>query len=121
MSVMPRDHWHIEVEGDRLTLARNARARFDVAVGVVLPMAGRRFVAQQVRQDIWRALQNLRGFSPVVEVLRLDDRLVVKAGGQVDGRNFPKTWAEGVLSTVLENAANQARWVRNSSSQRLAA
>ena len=121
MSVMPRDHWHIEVDGDRLTLSRNAQARFDVAVDVELPLAGRRFVAQQVRQDIWRALQNLRGFSPVVEVLRLDDRLVVKAGGQVDGGNFPKAWAEGVLSTVLDNADNQARWVRNSSSQRLAA
>ena len=113
--------WHIEREDDRLTLARRLPARFDFAVERRFPLVARGRLAHQIRQDMWRALQSLRGFSPVVEVARSGDGLQVKAGGQVDGGNFPKAWAEGVLSTVLENAANQARWVRNSSSQRLAA
>lgn len=108
---MTRNQWHIEREGDVLTLARRLPARFDLSVSTRLPQGSRLRVARQVRQDVWRALQNLRGFAPVVRVERCEGGLEVTAGGQVDGP-FSKAHAEAKIADVLENPANRARWVR---------
>lgn len=108
---MSHPRWHIIRDGDVLTLARRLPARFDLNVTTTLPQGSRLRVAQQVRQDVWRALQNLRGFAPVVRVERREGGLEVTAGGQVDGP-FPKTHAEAKIADILENPANRARWVR---------
>lgn len=108
---MNRSRWHILREGDVLTLARRLPVRFDVSASTRLPMGSRRKVAQQVRQDVWRALQNLRGFAPVVQVTRTDGGLDVTAGGQVAGR-FLRAHAEAQIAAVLQDPENRARWMR---------
>jgi hypothetical protein len=65
--------------------------------------------AQQVRQDMWRALQDLRGFAPIVEVRREAGRLHVKAGGAVDGA-VAKTHAQVIIAEILDCPERRARW-----------
>lgn len=109
---MSRVRWHIVTEGDTLTLSRRLPARFDVAAQTRLPDAGRAKVAQQVRQDMWRALQDLRGFAPVVQVRREGNELVVVAGGEVAGV-VARAHLEGLIQEVLDAPAKRARWVRH--------
>lgn len=116
---MTRNSWHIEQDEDRLTLARRLPARFDFAVEARFPLVGRQSLAQQIRQDLWRALQNMRGFSPVIEILRDGAGLLVRAGGQVDAK-FSRSWAEARAHDVLTNAANHNRWVRHASRRAVA-
>lgn len=92
-----------------LTLSRHRPARFDVSVETVLPLADPLRLAHQIRQDIWRALRDLRGFAPAVRVARSGDALHVTAGGGVAGR-FPRGQAEAAIRDVLECSANRARW-----------
>lgn len=105
------DRWHIMDDGARYVLARRLPARFDFAVEAVLPpmRAGR--LARQVRQDMWRALRAIKGFSPVVSVERRESDMLVRAGGQVDGP-FPRAQAEEALADLLSDAATRARWAR---------
>ncbi len=107
---MAHNGWHIESEGDRLTLSRRAGARLDFAVQTRLPDGNRLRIAHQIRQDLWRRLQGLRGFSPVVVVERRGGALFVQAGGQVDTRVFAKAWAETAARDVLTCALNRQRW-----------
>ena len=86
--------------------------QWDVAVETVLPNAGRVRVAQQVRQDMWRALQDLRGFAPVVQVPRVDGALQIVAGGAVAGPVARQT-LEDRIADVLECPKRRARWVRH--------
>lgn len=116
---MTRNSWHIERDEDRLTLARHLPARFDFAVEARFPDVGRFKLAQQIRQDLWRALQNMRGYSPVVEVLRDEAGLLVRAGGQVDAK-FSRSFAQARAHDVLTDAANHKRWVSHAR-QRMAA
>ncbi|RYH10719.1 hypothetical protein [Tropicimonas sp. IMCC6043] len=104
--------WHVRREGARLTLARHLPARFDIAAETILPHAARERVAQQVRQDIWRALARQRGFSPVVEVTAGADGLAVRAGGRVATARFDRSGLEARIAEVLEAPANRRRWVR---------
>jgi len=106
---MTRARWHIEETPERLLLARRLPARFDVQAGTVLPRMSKRRLAHQVRQDMWRALQRLRGFSPVVSVADHPDGVEVIAGGQVSGP-VPRTQAEAAIADVLADPANRARW-----------
>lgn len=85
---MSRKGWHVLRDGPRLTLARKLPARFDVEAATNLPAAGRLRLAWQVRQDIWRALQRQRGFSPVIEVTSGPGGLFVRAGGRIDFGRF---------------------------------
>ena len=108
---MSRDRWYILRDETVLTLARRLPARFDLSVRTLLPGGSRLRVAQQVRQDIWRALRHLRGFAPVVQVERLEDGLEVTAGGQVAGV-FQRAQAEARVADVLNDPRNRTRWAR---------
>lgn len=108
---MTKPRWHILHDGDVLTLARRIPARFDLHVSTHLPKGSKLRIAQQIRQDVWRALRDLRGFAPVVRVADCADGLEVTAGGQVAGV-VPRTQAESRISEVLEDAGNRARWMR---------
>jgi hypothetical protein len=110
------DRWHILREGRVLTLARHLPPRFDVAAETVLPRANARRLAHQVRQDMWRALQNLRGFSPVVRVEDGDRHMTLIAGGRVSGRAPADTNRR--IANVLEAPANRARWLRHAGEAR---
>ncbi|MEO0360348.1 MAG: hypothetical protein AAF322_04530, partial [Pseudomonadota bacterium] len=66
-------------------------------------------LAHQVRQDVWRALRRLRGFSPAVEVRDAPGGVTVRAGGRVDGP-VPPGAAERIAS-VLADERNRRRWL----------
>lgn len=102
--------WHILNEQGQVTLSRQLPARFDVSAVTRLSGGNAVRLAHQIRQDIWRALQNVRGFSPVVQITQDDGGLTVKTGGRVMGAVSPKL-AE-MLGQVLENKNNRARWLR---------
>ncbi|MEW2913727.1 hypothetical protein [Leisingera sp. JC11] len=94
-----------------MTLSRRVSARFDVSAETVLPSGDPLRLAHQIRQDMWRKLQRLRGFAPVVEISAEGQGLRVRAGGQVTGR-VPAN-AAVQITEVLEDPARRARWVRH--------
>lgn len=104
--------WHVLREGGTLTLARHLPARFDIGVAAVFPMTGRLRLAQEVRQDMWRALQHVRGFSPVIRVEAQGDRLLLRAGGRVVGP-APKAVLEARIAALLDDPDKRARWGRS--------
>ncbi len=107
-----RDRWHVLKEPGTYTLARRLPVRFDVAVTTTLPKMRKERLAQQVRQDMWRALQKVRGFSPVVRVVETEAGCEVTAGGSVEAKSFPKARMEEVLAAILEDPERRARWGR---------
>lgn len=101
-------HW----EGETLTVARRLPARFDVSAETILPIGNRARLAHQIRQDMWRRLQKLRGFAPVVQVTKQPCGAVhVKAGGALDGHPAPAQ-CNAEIATLLEAPELRARWVR---------
>lgn len=108
---MRRSNWHIQSDETSLTLSRRAPARFDVFAETLLPVGRKLRLAHQVRQDLWRALQDMRGFTPVIEVREVAGGLAVKAGGQFSGV-FPKATTEARIADVLADPAKRARWMR---------
>jgi len=108
---LPRSPWHITRTDDALTLSRRLPARFDLAVETTLPGGDPVRLAHQIRQDMWRALQSLRGFAPAVEISAAGEGLRVRAGGQVAGQ-VPGN-AAGRIAEVLDSPANRARWLRH--------
>ncbi|MEM6760552.1 MAG: hypothetical protein AAF601_13835 [Pseudomonadota bacterium] len=105
-----KGRWHILRDGARVTLARQVPARFDFAVTATLGQGDPVKLAQQIRQDLWRALQRVRGFSPVVELTPATQGWSVRAGGRVSGRLSARDWARA--QAVLDSGTNQQRWVR---------
>ncbi len=114
---MSRKGWHVLREGSALILARRLPARFDVWAETRLAPASRLRLATQIRQDLWRALQGLRGFSPVVEVSALECGVAVKAGGRVEGC-FDRVHVRQAIIDVLEAPGNRSRWLRCAGSGR---
>lgn len=113
---MTRSAWHIERTGSGVgactTLARHMPARFDVSAAAQFPLLSPTRLAHQIRQDMWRALQNLRGFSPVVRIERGADALTVTAGGRVNGA-VPSGVAARI-EALLANPELRARWIAHS-------
>ena len=109
--MVSRTKWHILKDEGALTVARRLPVRFDLAVQATVPRCGRRRLAMQLRQDMWRALQDLRGFSPVVRVEDAGDDLRITVGGQVDRQPFPKDMAEAKLRDMLADRNNRTRWI----------
>ncbi|SDJ16189.1 hypothetical protein [Salipiger marinus] len=104
--------WHITRAEGTLTLSRRLPARFDLGVGTILPQVARpERLAHQVRQDLWRALRDLRGFAPCVRITPQDGQLHLLAGGEVAGA-VPRAQAEARIAAVLEDGARRARWLR---------
>jgi hypothetical protein len=111
---MAQKNWHINTIENGLTLSRHRTARFDFASTIVIAGGAdlrKSRIAHQVRQDLWRALQHLRGFAPAVQVRTLGGDLEITAGGAVYGR-FPKANCEDLVAEVLECKTRQARWAR---------
>ncbi|MEL7093096.1 MAG: hypothetical protein AAFN94_15290 [Pseudomonadota bacterium] len=110
--------WHILRDGARVTLARQVPVRFDFAVTATLGPGDPNKLAHQIRQDLWRALQRVRGFSPVVALEPVAEGWTVTAGGRVAGRASPRDIARA--QAVLDNRANRARWARFAATREVA-
>ncbi len=66
-------------------------------------------LAMQIRQDLWRELRHLRGFSPAVEIVADEAGLTVCAGGRLlSGR--PPCGTSARVSAMLDDPVRQARW-----------
>lgn len=104
-------HWHILRDGDALTVCRHVPPRFDFAARTLLPRANPLRLAHQIRQDLWRALQSLRGFSPVVALVPEGEQWSVTAGGRA-ARAVPAS-VIACAQDVLTDADNRARWLRH--------
>ncbi|APX13682.1 hypothetical protein BWR18_04195 [Tateyamaria omphalii] len=102
--------WHVLREGDGVTLYRQSPPRFDFVVQTQLPSGDALRLANQIRQDVWRALQTVRGFSPVIRLRRVEDGWAVEAGGRAAG-SVPNTVIARV-DAVLNDPSNRARWMR---------
>lgn len=101
--------WITKRDGDTVTLARRFPVRFDVAADTTGPVVGRAWLATLIRQDMWRALQGVRGFSPEVEITRDRDQLLIRAGGRIDGI-VPVVAINVRIETLLNDPQKRARW-----------
>lgn len=108
-AVRLRGGWTACREGQTYTLARRWPARFDLSAQARFPMVGRARLAQQIRQDLWRSLKHLRGFSPVVQISVTGPDLEVTAGGQMDCSAPAGT--EERISDLLHDPVRRARWL----------
>lgn len=115
-----RSRWHILREGNALIMTRRLPVRWDVEAETTLPDGGLLRTAQQVRQDMWRALQDLRGFAPIVEVRRSGGQLHLRAGGAVDGK-LAQAHVETVISELLSCSDRRARWCRHAQHRKVVA
>lgn len=110
-----RDGWNITRDGDTLTLSRMRTARFDLAEVTFIPGDNlvRSRIAHQIRQDMWRKLQRLRGFCPAVRVTTQQGGVAVLAGGAVEGRVTPR--AREAIADLLNDPVLRTRWINNAS------
>ncbi|MEM9550547.1 MAG: hypothetical protein AAGA05_05195 [Pseudomonadota bacterium] len=108
--------WHIDRTETSLTLMRHRPARFDLSAETQLPLADMLSMAHQIRQDVWRVLQRVRGFSPVIHILRDGAGLHVLAGGRAHApipANAPMR-----VQAVLNDPANRSRWIAHANRSR---
>lgn len=105
-----RNGWHELLDGARYVLARDWPPRFDVVACAAFPKVRPSRLAHQVRQDLWRAMKHLRGFSPVLQIVTEDEGLMLWAGGRVL-RPTPSDTAERI-QVLLDNPVHRARWVQ---------
>ncbi len=112
-SAVSRARWHILRDEAAVTVCRRLPVRFDVAAEADMP-APRRPVrlAQQVRQDMWRMLQDQRGFLPAVRVTAMGQGVTVRAGGEIAASGFPKARIEAQITDLLASPSHRARWLR---------
>lgn len=96
-------------QGPCLTVTRRLPLRWDVCAQTRLPDGRRGRLAHQIRQDLWRALQRLRGFAPAVSVERSEGGLLITAGGAVAGAIPPGTQSR--ITQLLADPALRARWI----------
>lgn len=107
---MTRPRWHILRDGQDYTLARHLPPRFDVRAQAELPLADPGRLARQIRQDMWRVLKDLRGFSPVVHIAPRRGGIQVTAGGRMmhpHGRDQ----ISNKIHVLLHDPDRRARWL----------
>jgi hypothetical protein len=104
-----RGNWFEIYDGPCFTLARRLPARFDISREVVMPLMSAPRLAHQIRQDIWRKLQSIRGFLPVVEITHRGAHLHIRAGGELTCPAPFERSGERIFD-VLSNRDNQRRW-----------
>lgn len=103
--------WMIRRDGDALLLARPGAGRLDIAVETRFPPLRPTVLAHEIRKDLWRRLQHLRGFSPVVRIEPAPQGLRVVAGGQMNVRHWPRENTLTEIESLLSTPAKRARWI----------
>lgn len=106
-----RRSWHIERSPERLVLSRRGDEVFDVSSESHFPHCARARLAHQIRQDLWRELQGVRGFSPVVVIEKQGEGLSIIAGGAVAGQTFPKAKIDAKIVALLADTKKRSRWL----------
>lgn len=101
--------WYEHDEGKTYVLSRHLPPRFDISACAKFPLLRKSRLAHQVRQDVWRALQGVRGFSPVIRIDTFSDHMVLTAGGPCA---HSTAHTQQVLETVLSDQAKRARWIK---------
>jgi len=104
-----RGNWFEIYDGPCFTLARRLPARFDISREISMPLMSAPRLARQIRQDIWRKLQSIRGFLPVVEITDRGAHLHIRAGGELTCPAPFERSGERIFD-VLSNRDNQRRW-----------
>ncbi|THH35805.1 hypothetical protein E4Z66_12030 [Aliishimia ponticola] len=106
---MGQPRWHILRDGEAVILCRHLPPRFDMTARTVLPGGSAVRLAHQIRQDMWRALQRVRGFSPVVRLTPISAGWQVEAGGRVPAANEDLV---AQVQAVLDDKQRRTRWVQ---------
>ncbi|NIZ10238.1 hypothetical protein [Pseudooceanicola sp. HF7] len=110
---MARNRWHRLEEGGAVTVTRALPVRFDLEAKVRLAApdrVSRTALAHQVRQDLWRLLQDTRGLSPAVQVRRDGPELEIIAGGRLaHGRVTAHDRRRA--QALLDDPERRARWL----------
>ena len=104
-------HWQISPIAAGIRLHRPGATRFDVLAEARFPALRKTVLAHEIRKDLWRMLQSLRGFSPVVEVVDRDGGLCVRVGGQVSSHTWPRENTLTQIQTLLSSPSKRARWI----------
>ena len=107
--IIKRGNWFEIYDGPCFTLARRLPARFDISREISMPLMSAPRLARQIRQDIWRKLQSIRGFLPVVEITDCGAHLHIRAGGELTCPAPFERSGERIFD-VLSNRDNQRRW-----------
>ncbi|MEM6624356.1 MAG: hypothetical protein AAF674_19195 [Pseudomonadota bacterium] len=68
-------------------------------------------LAHQIRQDIWRAAQRVRGFVPRVTLEQTDGHLTIRAGGTITTDTPCPAGLTDALAAILQNDKNRRRWM----------
>ncbi|MEM7743646.1 MAG: hypothetical protein AAF409_08050 [Pseudomonadota bacterium] len=109
--------WRLEDDGTTADLrARHAPDRWDVAVAATLPPQPpsarlRRRLVHQIRQDLWRAAQAVRGFTPRVSVAQTPDAIQITAGGVILVRGALGAGLDERLASILADDQKRRRWL----------
>ncbi|QDY69576.1 hypothetical protein [Qingshengfaniella alkalisoli] len=104
------NHWYISHSREEVTLARVLPVRFDLSAEITMPVLRKTVLAHEVRKDVWRSLQGLRGFSPVVTVREELRGLRIIAGGRIENAKSVPPSLQSRLEAVLNDPHRQARW-----------
>ena len=103
-------NWFHKQLGDSYLIAKRFPFSFDLLAETNFPVCRPKILALQIRQDMWRLLQNLRGFLPAVEVRASNFSMHVRAGGQLTC-SIHVVSAQIKLQDMLENPVYRQRWI----------
>ena len=106
---MTKGAWHILKRDGVWTMSRMRSQRLDVSAQTWLPRVHPIRLMHQIRQDMWRHLQKVRGFAPLIRLAPDGDGWRVTAGGQVSAMASSHVTR---IEDVLENESFRARWIR---------
>lgn len=105
-----RHGWFVSRGDGWLVHARHWPPRFDCAARGDFPAARAGRLARAVRQDLWRVMRGLRGFSPVVLISQTGEGLSICAGGRVMG-GHRYDGLEADIGALLSAPRHRDRWL----------
>ena len=102
-------NWFHKQLGDTYFIAKRFPLSFDLLAETNFPVCWPKTLAFQIRQDICRLMQNLRGFLPAVEVIGNVFCMHVRAGGQLTCSVHVQS-AQINLQNMLDDPVYRKRW-----------
>lgn len=102
--------WLHKSVGQTYVMGKRFPVQFDLLAETILPICRSQKLALQIRQDMWRILQNLRGFLPAVEVTGHAMGMHVRAGGQLTCSVHIR-YAQLKLQDMLDDPTYRQRWI----------
>ena len=100
--------WLIDKTDDYVLVTRRKPVRWDISAQTTFPRCHPLRLAHQIRQDVWRQLQRIKGFCPAVEI-KIGEVLEVRAGGRVL-RHVPPG-ASDKVHALLTDSGIRNRWL----------